>query len=61
MDSLMKLVREQAKSATPAKDTVTIERDVKFSKLTEADDIEAYLTTFERTMTAFKVPKEQWV
>jgi predicted transcriptional regulator len=58
MDSLMKLVREQAKSATTAK---TVERDVKFSKFTEADDIEAYLTTFEQTMTAFKLPQEQWV
>ena len=61
MDALMKLVQEQAKSATPAKGTVTVERDVKFSKFTETDNIEAYLTTFERTMNAFKVPQEQWV
>lgn len=61
MDALMKLVREQAKSATPVKETVTVERDVKFTKFTETDDIEAYLTTFERTMNAFKVPQEQWV
>ena len=61
MDALMKLVREQAKSANPAKETVTVERDVKFTKFTETDDIEAYLTTFERTMNAFKVPQEQWV
>ena len=61
MDLLMKLVQEQARSATPGNGTVTVERDVKFTKLTEADDVEAYLTTFERTMSAFKVPREQWV
>ena len=57
----MKLVQEQAKSATPAKETVMVKRDVKFTKFTETDNIEAYLTTFEQTMNAFKVPKEQWV
>ena len=61
MDALMKLVQEQARSVTPAKGTVTVEQDVKFSKFTEMDNIEAYLTTFERTMNVFKVPQEQWV
>ena len=61
MEMLMKLVTDQAKSASPGKGAVTVERDVKFTKLTETDDIEAYLTTFERTMQAFNVPKEQWV
>ena len=37
------------------------EGEAKVSKLTEADDIEAYLTTFERLMEAFSVPKERWV
>ena len=36
------------------------ERDVKIVKLTEQDDIEAYLTTFERIMVAYEVPKERW-
>ena len=36
MDLLMKLVQEQARSATPGNATVTVERDVKFTKLTEA-------------------------
>ena len=36
------------------------ERDVKVTKLTEGDDIEAYLTTFERVMTAYEVPKARW-
>ena len=37
------------------------ERDVKVSKLTENDDIEAYLTTFERLMKAYEVKEERWV
>ena len=57
----MKMVQEQAKSATPGKGTVTVEQDVKFTKLTETDDVEAYLMMFKRTMNAFKVPQEQWV
>lgn len=33
MDILMKLVQEQAKSVTPGKETITVERNVKFTKL----------------------------
>lgn len=29
-------------------------------KLTKEDDIEAYLTTFERLMVAYEVKKERW-
>ena len=36
------------------------ERDVKVAKLTENDDIEAYLTTFERLMIAYEVKPERW-
>ena len=36
------------------------ERDVKIVKLTEQDDIEECLTTFERIMVAYEVPKERW-
>lgn len=36
------------------------DRDVKVAKLTEEDDIEAYLTTFERLMKAYEVKKERW-
>ena len=61
MDALMMMVQEQAKTATPGKGTVTVERDVKFTKLMETDDVEVYLTTFEWTVNAFEVPPEQWV
>ena len=62
MDLLMKLVRDQSENRPiTGSELVTAGREVKFSKLTETDDIEAYLTTLERTKQAFKVAKEQWV
>ena len=33
---------------------------VKLTRLVETDDIEAYLTTFERMMVAHEVPRERW-
>ena len=33
---------------------------VKLTKLGEGDDIEAYLTTFERIMKALEVRRERW-
>ena len=54
MDRLMKIVEEQ-KSAKG-----TMELRVKLVALTELDDIESYLVTFERIMTAHKVDKGRW-
>ena len=34
--------------------------EVKLSKLTETDNIEAYLMMFERTMAAYEVPENRW-
>lgn len=36
------------------------DREIKVTKLTEADNIEAYLTTFEHLMQAYEVPQERW-
>lgn len=36
------------------------DKDVKMAKLTENDDIEAYLTTFERLIVAYEVKKDKW-
>ena len=33
---------------------------MKLTKLTESDDIEAYLTMFERMMWAYSVPNSRW-
>ena len=42
--------------------TVIHDRDceIKVTKLTEVDDIEAYLNTFECLMQAYEVPQERW-
>ena len=37
------------------------DKEAKVSKLSDEDDIEAYLTTFVRMMVAYKVPKDRWV
>ena len=36
------------------------EPEVKLTRLTNQDDIEAYLTTFERMMIAYEVDKSRW-
>ena len=36
------------------------EREVRVAKLTDSDDIEAYLTTFERQMQVYEIEKERW-
>ena len=46
----------KSKSSTPSGESI-----VKVTKLTEDDDIEGYLTTFERQMTAYEINKKRWV
>ena len=60
VDSLLRVV-EKTTSGSGLGAGGSHESEAKVSKLTEADDIEAYLTTFERLMGAFSVPKERWV
>jgi hypothetical protein len=36
------------------------EQDIVLTKVTEKDDIEAYLTTFERMMRAYDIGRERW-
>ena len=35
--------------------------ELRVAKLTDRDDIEAYLTTFERLMSAYNIPKDRWI
>ena len=37
-----------------------METEAKVTKLTEKDDIEAYLTTFEQLMEVYEVPQTRW-
>lgn len=57
MDMLQRLVTERATSA-PVR--VSDAEPVKLTRLAESDDIEAYLTTFERMMEAFEVDRARW-
>ena len=60
MDVLMKLVSESHKAAAPAATPMSGRPQLKLVPLTQDDDIESFLVTFERIMTAYKIPKEQW-
>ena len=57
MDRLMKIVEEQKGASAPK---VATELNVKLVALTERDDIESYLVTFERIMAAHNVDKGRW-
>ena len=37
------------------------DNDLQDVKLTDRDDIEAYLTTFERLMAAYNIPQNKWI
>ena len=56
LEALRRLVErpESPRTASEVKDTL------KLAKLGEEDDIEAYLTTFERMMAAYEVGKPRW-
>lgn len=57
MERLMKMVEDQ-RAGSAAKSGA--ELSVKLVPLTEKDDIESYLVTFERIMAAHKVDKGRW-
>ena len=63
MEALMKMVEASlgGKTAGQMQEKTLGERDLKLCKLTDEDDIEAYLTTFERMMEAYEIPKQRWV
>ena len=55
---LIEVIHQQGETAAMRAEK---DRDVRVAKLTEEDDIEAYLTTFERLMTVYEIPEERWV
>ena len=64
VESLLKVVektQEASGGPTSGAGSSHGEKEAKVSKLSEEDDIEAYLTTFERMMVAFGVARERWV
>jgi predicted aspartyl protease len=68
VERLLRVVTDQAASGRdrgtggdPVARDRTSESDIKLQKLTESDDVEAFLTTFERIMRAYHVPEVRWV
>jgi len=57
LQSLIAEIHQQGEAAVRRADK---EHDVKVPKLTEEDDIEAYLTTFECLMQAYEIPEAKW-
>ena len=57
LQTLVEGVQMQGEAATRRAEK---EKDVRVPKLTEEDDIVAYLTTFERLMVAYEVREEHW-
>ena len=60
VDSLLQVVGRPHEAASGAGSSRG-DKEAKVSKLSDEDDIEAYLTTFERMMMAYGVPKDRWV
>ena len=57
LQALAEGVKKQGEAAARKAES---DKDVRVAKLTENDDIEAYLTTFERLMGAYEVKKDKW-
>ena len=57
MELLHRMVSENTAPARVARDSDS----VKLTPLTDGDDIEAYLTTFERIMGTYDIAKECWL
>ena len=66
MDMMRSLVETPRTTGVPSGEGRTVEghglvRDkLVLTKLTDADDIEAFLTTFERLMTVYGLPEDRW-
>ena len=60
---LTKLIEESSRrwdSAATSSSYCVKHEEMKLTCLTEKDDIEAYLTTFERVMEVYGIGKEKW-
>ena len=60
MEVMKSLVKESQKEPEESVAGFGSEQTVKLTKLSESDDVEAYLTTFERMMEVYQVDKRKW-
>ena len=54
------IARLLEKTTLDDRDKKPRERDAQLVRLTEKDDIETYLTTFEQVMEAYEMDKNRW-
>ena len=55
IEAMLKLVERTAKGKASSGEAL-----VKVARLTDSDDIEGYLLTYERQMAAYEVDKSRW-
>ncbi len=60
IDRLMQLVEASQTRGEARTSSAVASEKLKLSKLTEQDNIEAYLTTFERMMAVYEVDRARW-
>ena len=58
---MRELVENNQNGREGRENVLTSGEHLRLTKLSDQDDIEAYLTTFERMMKAYKVEKAKWV
>ena len=61
MELFAKMFESKKADSSPATGSRAVDQELRVTKLTDRDDIEAYLTTFERLMSAYSVPKDRWI
>ena len=57
---LMESLHKQGETTAVQVEKAGREQEIRLGRLTESDDIEAYLTTFERQMQVYDVDKAKW-
>ena len=58
--SLLGAIKTMGRTRREMTELSRSENDIKLQKLTESDNIEAFLTTFERMMLAYEIGQERW-
>ena len=61
MELFAKMVESKRAESSSGASSRAADGELRVVKLTDRDDIEAYLTTFERLMSAYNIPKDRWI
>eukprot|EP00731_Ephydatia_muelleri_P025636 Em0017g719a len=61
MELFAKMVESKKAESSSGASSSTADGELRVVKLADRDDIEAYLTTFERLMSAYNIPKDRWI